>query len=76
MVNLIAGREVVPEIVQADFTAERVAEGLRRIIPDGPARQAMLDGLNEVRQTLRPGQGEKPAAERAAEVILENLGPQ
>ncbi len=72
MVNLIAGREVVPEIVQADFTAERVAESLQRIVADGPERQTMLDGLAEVRRKLHPGDG-RSATERVAEVIVAEL---
>ncbi|HLO06576.1 MAG TPA: lipid-A-disaccharide synthase, partial [Terriglobales bacterium] len=42
MVNLIAGEEVVPELVQQDFTAENVATRLNQILVDGPAREKML----------------------------------
>ena len=45
MVNLIAGEEVVPELVQQDFTAEKVVGRLKEILPDGPARDRMLEGL-------------------------------
>ena len=38
MVNLIAERDVVPELVQAEFTPQRVCAELRRIIPEGEAR--------------------------------------
>ena len=44
MVNLIAGEEIVPELVQHDFTAENVVGRLHEILPDGPARDKMLDG--------------------------------
>ena len=53
MVNLIAGREVVPELVQSDFTAERVASEIDRIGADGEDRETMLSGLREVRGRLR-----------------------
>ena len=43
MVNLIAGEEVVPELVQQDFTAENVVTRLNEILVDGPARNKMLD---------------------------------
>ncbi len=46
MVNLIAERDVVPELVQADFTPQRVCAELRRIIPDGEARATMIAGLS------------------------------
>ncbi len=45
MVNLIAGRDVVPELVQEDFTPQRVCDELRRILPDGQARTAMMEGF-------------------------------
>ncbi len=55
MVNLIAGEEVVPELVQHDFTAQNVVARLREILPDGPARDRMLEGLSRGKsQLLRP----------------------
>ena len=36
MVNLIAEEEVVPELVQHDFTADKVVARLKEILPDGP----------------------------------------
>ncbi len=72
MVNLIAGREVVPELVQADFTAENVVARLRQIVPEGHAREHMLAGLAEVRDELGAGE-EPPAAERAADAVLAAL---
>ncbi|HXZ28600.1 MAG TPA: hypothetical protein VEG08_11460, partial [Terriglobales bacterium] len=76
MVNLIAGKEVVPELVQRDFTAKNVAAKLREILPDGPAREKMVEGLAGVRAQLQGaagGGGRQPAAERAAEAILQSL---
>ncbi|HEX8817809.1 MAG TPA: lipid-A-disaccharide synthase [Terriglobales bacterium] len=72
MVNLIAGREVVPELVQQDFTAENVVAKLKAIIPDGPARDRMLDGLADVRQSLRGAASDNlQSAERAVNIILQ-----
>jgi lipid-A-disaccharide synthase len=71
MPNLIAGRRVVPELIQDDFTAENVAAELKKIIPDGPERQKMLEGLAEVRAKLKPTG--VPAAERAARALLETM---
>ena len=70
MPNLIAGRGVVPELVQDDFTAENIVRELRKIIPDGPERAAMIAGLTEVKGKLRPAAGEKRAVDRAAEAVL------
>jgi lipid-A-disaccharide synthase len=74
MVNLIAEEEVVPELVQHDFTAANVVARLREILPDGPARDRMLEGLARVKARLQApstaaGAGQNPA-DRAAEIIL------
>ena len=53
MVNLIAGEEVVPELVQQDFTAEKVVAGMNEILPFGPARDKMIEGLAGVKIRLR-----------------------
>lgn len=73
MVNLIAGTEIVPELVQQDFTADKVTAHMREIIADGPARDRMLEGLARVKARLRaPEMAEdtRHPAERAADAIL------
>jgi lipid-A-disaccharide synthase len=73
MVNLIAGEEVVPELVQHKFTAQNIVAELDKIIPNGPPREKMLRGLESVREKLkRPDSAHHPA-ERAAEIILSML---
>jgi lipid-A-disaccharide synthase len=77
MVNLIAGEEVVPELVQHDFTAEKVVARLKEILPDGAARDRMLEGLARVKARLRAPEAASGAvqhpADRAAAIILELL---
>ena len=82
MVNLIAGERIVPELVQKNFTADNIVEELRKIISDGPAREAMIRGLKSVREKLKKPEGSghssaDPApvhpADRAAEIILQML---
>jgi lipid-A-disaccharide synthase len=74
MVNLIAGEEVVPELVQHDFTAQNVVARLSEILPDGPPRDCMLRGLSAVKARLRTpaaASGRAPhPADQAAEIIL------
>jgi lipid-A-disaccharide synthase len=75
MVNLIAGGQVVPELVQHDFTAGKVVAQIKEILPDGPARDRMQEGLSEVKARLRPPQGAgegstQHPADRAAVIIL------
>ena len=59
MVNLIAGEEVVPELVQQDFTAENVVTRLKEIMADGPAREKMIAGLAGVKTSLRGRNGRR-----------------
>jgi lipid-A-disaccharide synthase len=73
MPNLIAGKKIVPELIQKDFTAENVARELASIIPDGPPRQQMEDALKMVQARLRDQQGSEPPAVRAAREILVSL---
>jgi lipid-A-disaccharide synthase len=77
MVNLIAGEEVVPELVQHDFTAQNVVARLQEILPDGPRRDRMLAALAKVQVRLRvPETGSEPPqhpADRAAGIILDLL---
>lgn len=53
MVNLVAGREVVPELIQSGFTPASVEREVRALLEDGGARQRMSNGLAEVRGRLR-----------------------
>ena len=75
MVNLIAGEEIVPELVQANFTAENVVLRLQPLLADTSERAKMLEGLARVRERLRTGAegSARPAAERAAEAVLAAL---
>jgi lipid-A-disaccharide synthase len=73
MVNLIAGKEVVPELVQRDFTPENVVSRLKKIIVDGAERDRMLAGLAQVKTDLRGAGNVQPTfspADRAAQIIL------
>ena len=73
MPNLIAGREVVPELVQDNFTPENIVARMNEISADGPARQSMLEGLKQVRAKLAAPSGAGSASDRAAEAVLATL---
>ena len=64
LVNLIADREVVTELVADTFSVENIKFELRKIL-EGPDRQAMLDGYAEVSKRL----GDKKAPDDAAKMI-------
>ncbi len=69
MVNLIAGKQVVPELVQKDFTPARLASEAIRLLDSPDARAEMRRGLAEVREKLGP----PGAIERAADLIASML---
>ena len=70
MVNLISGREVIPELIQKDFTPDKVAAQILGLLGDHAASAAMRANLAEVRRKLGP----PGAVERAADAIAELLG--
>jgi lipid-A-disaccharide synthase len=74
MVNLIAGRDVVPELIQDDFTPERLAaeaESLLSRSPGGNSRVSeMKRGLEEVQKLLGPPGAVERAADEIARLLL------
>jgi lipid-A-disaccharide synthase len=81
MVNLIAEKRLVPELIQSDFKAETIVQSLAPLLPEGPARASMMEGLKSVRQKLerkeaspgRPASSAKSAIERVAEITLDTV---
>jgi len=69
MVNLVAGRRVVPELIQDDFTPAAVAAQVRYLLESAEGRDAMKSGLAEVRAKLGSG----GAIERAADIFAQML---
>lgn len=74
LVNLVAGRGLVPELIQDEVTPERLAEVGAELLSAGPPRRRILEGLAEVRDRL----GSPGCAARVAEharALLEGSGP-
>ena len=69
LVNLIAGKEVVTELVAGDMRVGTIVRGLSLILPGGKERGRMLDDYNRLIQVL----GEAGASERAATQMIEAL---
>jgi lipid-A-disaccharide synthase len=65
MVNLIAGKHVVPELIQDDFTPRRVSSEVLRLLDSQEARAEVRQGLAVVREKLGP----PGAIDRAAELV-------
>jgi lipid-A-disaccharide synthase len=66
--NILAGRFVVPELLQDDATAKKLAEALDALLGDDAARQAQIDEFERIHLSLRQG-----TAARAAAAILPHL---
>ncbi len=82
MVNLVASRRVVPELLQGQFTAENIVAALRPLLEDEPLkgetlrerspREAQIEGLAEVRHRLQSPTGQ-PAIHRLRDAVLTAL---
>jgi lipid-A-disaccharide synthase len=70
MVNLIAGRRIVPELLQERFTAENLAATLKPLLEDTPERATMIADLAEVRRRLLPIDGSDPI-QRVCDAVQE-----
>ena len=66
LVNLIADREVVTELVVDTFSVDNIRRELEKILPGGSQRQPMLDDYEEVHRRL----GDSEAPDRAAELMI------
>lgn len=69
LVNLIADKSVVTELVADTFSVENIAGELGRLLPGKPARTAMLDGYAEVKKRL----GKENAPDNAANIMVKLL---
>ena len=72
LVNLLAGRELVPELLQTKCTPDRIAAAAAPLLEAGSERTAQLEGLRELRDALAPA-GAPHAARRAATEVLQLL---
>ena len=69
LVNLIANREVVKELVANTFSVEGIRQELEAILPGGSKREAMLSDYEEIHRLL----GESDAPEKAATIMINLL---
>jgi lipid-A-disaccharide synthase len=69
LVNLVAGRQIVPELLQEKVSAEGLREEVLPLLTEGSERRRMLNGFTVVRQKLSQG----GASGRAAEIALDMI---
>jgi lipid-A-disaccharide synthase len=72
LVNLIAGREVVRELIQQDLTQENLGSALNSLLHDREVREKMLQDYRKIRELL----GDEPASGRAAKLMIDYLRTQ
>jgi lipid-A-disaccharide synthase len=69
LVNIVAGKRLVPELIQQDATPQNIADAVSKMLSDPEYYRAMTDGLATIRAQL----GDSGASARAADVVLELL---
>jgi lipid-A-disaccharide synthase len=80
MANLIAGKLVVPELIQTEFTAANIVRQIEPLLPDGPLRESMMQELVRIRGLLTPrpttglGNEIETAISRVAGITIKELG--
>ena len=67
--NIVLNRQVVPELIQSQFTAKRLTSVALSLLDNPPRYEKMIRDLAEVRRSL----GQLGAVDRAADLILEEL---
>ncbi|WP_348264420.1 lipid-A-disaccharide synthase [Telmatobacter sp. DSM 110680] len=79
MANLIAGKMVVPELIQSAFTAANIVRQIEPLLPDGPLRQSMMKELAHIKGLLTPrssgfGDELETAISRVAAITIRQIG--
>jgi lipid-A-disaccharide synthase len=69
LVNLVAGEQVIPELIQDDVTPDRLAQEAFEILEGGQKRENMIEKLGMVKERL----GRGGASERTAKIVIDML---
>jgi len=71
LANLVIGENVVPEFIQEDCTAEKLAPALREILIDSPSRRRQVEAFAKLDAIMSTGN--QPPSARAADIVLKTL---
>ena len=71
LANLVLGENAVPEFLQEDCRAERLAPALHDILQDGDVRQAQLDAFTRLDRIMSTG--ERSPSQRAADAVIATM---
>jgi lipid-A-disaccharide synthase len=69
LVNVVAGERIVPEFIQSDCRADKIAHRIKELFENPPNKERMISDLSSVRSRL----GEKGSSRRAAKSVLKML---
>jgi lipid-A-disaccharide synthase len=75
LVNVLAGRRIVPELLQSAMKPRNIAGEVRRLLDDGGTRSRMLADLAEVRRLLGPGGASNRAADEVLAIVDQRPAP-
>ncbi|MFO1242747.1 MAG: lipid-A-disaccharide synthase [Rickettsiales bacterium] len=70
LVNILAGREIIPELLQGQCTPKKLERALMTLIENEPARQKQANDAHEALERMRNPEG-LPASQKAAEIVME-----
>ena len=71
LANLVIGENVVPEFIQEDCTAEKLAPALREILSASPLRRRQVEAFSKLDAIMSTGN--QPPSVRAADIVLATL---
>jgi lipid-A-disaccharide synthase len=71
LANIVIGENVVPEFIQQDCTAAKLAPALREIVSDSPVRRRQLAAFARLDAAMSTGN--QPPSVRAADIVLATL---
>ena len=71
LANLVVGENVIPEFLQQDCTAEKLAPALREVLDDSPLRRRQVEAFAGIDRIMTTG--DQPPGVRAADIVLATL---
>ncbi len=72
LVNLIAKKQIVPELLQDEVNATQIEKELSLLLFNPSVREKMIDGLSDVRKKLGKAGASQQAAELAQKMLIQN----
>jgi lipid-A-disaccharide synthase len=71
LANLVLGKEIIPEFLQENCTAENLSQALAAMLTDSAARQQQIEAFAELDTIMSTGN--QPPSVRAADIVLATM---